>query len=174
MARLSIKYILLKAVIFLIVYTIFHFSYDFLQLKIFAVSESVWQHLKIGLFAAVLIGLIEVIILTIRGNVIFIQNLLFSRIISSLLVPLIIFLFFYLLIALFGKITPTIVELIANIAIVFFAGIIAFYIENEILELPVYEKPILLWIFIIMLVIASYLFLAFTENPPYYPLFVER
>jgi hypothetical protein len=171
----SVWYVVIKSLIFIGVYTAFHYAHPVLHWPVFAVSEAVWEHIKIGYFAAALMALVECILLLLTRTYVYSWwRFFFSRISAVLLVPVLLFLLFYLPISLFGKITPNWLEIVFVITITVLSALMAFHTENEILDFPWEFKPSLLLLQIMILIIATLLFIAFTYNAPYYPLFTER
>ncbi len=174
MKKRSIWYVLIKALIFLGVYTLFHYAYPILPWPIFGVSESVWEHLKMGFFAATFLIIVESIGLWVKAVVFSWTRFLISRITGVMLVPLFLFLLFYLSVAVCGQITPLLLKVIYVVTITFITGLLVAYIENEMLDYPWENQPLLLFLLLVFFFIAAYLFFAFTYYQPYYPLFVER
>lgn len=169
----NIWIVLAKAFAFLIIYSLFHFAYPILPLPVFAVSEAVWEHMKIGFFAILFLNLLEPFVLKYKGKIFSWVQWAFSRLVSTLLFAPIIFLIFYFQQVVFGKISPVILEVGINILNTFMAGFIAFYAENEILDFALQRKKGLFLLLIIFLLMTAFLFLVFTYTQPYYPLFTE-
>ena len=173
MSKRSTWYVILKTLAFLAVYTVFHFAYQILPWPVFAVSESVWEHLKIGFFAAAFLALGETIGLLAKKEVFSGVRLLFSRITGVVIIPPFLFLLFYLMVALLGKIKLSWLAITSAVIITFLSGLTAAFLENEMLDFrwenkPVYCAPSDYFH------IAAFLSSNSPNNPPYYPLFVER
>lgn len=172
MQRQGIWYVVIKALIFLGVYTAFHYAYPLIQWPIFAISESPWEHLKIGFFSAAFLVLAELALFA--GSRIYPWVRFFgSRFTGIILTPVSLFLFFYLSIALFGKITPTWLMVVSTVIVTLLSGLTSFHTENEFLDFPWEKKSSLLLLQVVILIITTFLFIAFTYHLPYYPLFTE-
>ncbi len=174
MEKRSAWYILLKSLIFLGVYTAFHFGGDVLKLPVFAVSESPWEHLKAGFYAGSLLVLLEALRLGIKREVFSWIRFFTSRLTGVLIIPVLLFLLFYLSVALWGKITPAWLGIAYAVAITLLSGLTAAYVENELLDFRWEHKPTLLLLAVIVYIIALYIFIQFTYDVPYYPMFTER
>ncbi len=171
--KISMWMVFAKAFIFLMIYTLFHFAYPILPLTVFAVSEAVWEHMKIGFFGILFLNLLELFVLAYKGKISSWVQWAFSRLVSTLLFAPIIFLMFYSQQVLFGKLSPVILEVGINILSTFLAGLIAFYVENEILDFELQRKTGLFLLLITSFLITAFLFWVFTYTHPYYPLFTE-
>ncbi|NLW45588.1 MAG: hypothetical protein GXY92_10470 [Syntrophomonadaceae bacterium] len=174
MEKRSAVYILLKALIFLGVYSAFHFGGDVLRLPVFTVSESPWEHFKAGFYAASLLVILEALRLGIKREVFSWGRFFTSRLTGVLIIPVLLFLLFYLSVALWGKIIPAWLGIAYAVAITLLSGLTAAYVENELLDFRWEHKPILLLLAVIVYIIALYLFIQFTYHVPYYPMFTER
>ena len=164
----SIKYIVLKSLIFLGVYALFHFGYEIVPLPIFISSESIWEHLKGGFFTATLIALAEIFLRNKLSPKISFRHFLMSRLSGILSVPLIIFILYYTLNSWTGKLDNSTLEMIIAISVTILSAVIAYLIENELLEL---DSPILFYITLGLFIFLAYLFILFTYELPFYPLF---
>lgn len=173
MNKRSTRYIVLKSLIFLGVYTALHFGGHVQHLPVFAVSESPWEHLKIGFYAASLLVLLEAIWLGIKREVFSWGRFFSSRLTGVLIIPVLLFLLFYLSVALWGRITPDWLQITYAVAITLASGLTAAYVENEFLDFRWEHKPFLLLLTVIIYFIALYLFIQFTYHLPYYPMFTE-
>ena len=170
--RQGVWYVVVKTLVFLGVYTAFHYAYPVIHWPIFAISETPWEHLKIGFFGAALLALAEFVLFA-RSRIHSWFRFLCSRFTGIILVPLTLFLFYYLSVALFGRIAPTWLKVFSVVFVTLLAGLTAFYTENECLELPLEMKPSLLLLQVVILIITAFLFITFTYRLPYYPLFME-
>ena len=166
--------LIIKSFLFTAIYTLFHFGYEILPLPIFATSESIWQHLKIGFFSAITLSLLEVAYYTLTKYAIDWYNFLLSRLISAQLIVGSIFSLFYLYIGIFYKLPGSVTEIVIVVIMTFLGAFMAYYFESEIYTNFHGQSLILLVACFIFLVITAYLFLKFSNQVPYYPLFTER
>jgi hypothetical protein len=108
-----VGYLLLKSLIFLLVFTVLHFAYDWLHQPWVAVfsgtDESFFQHAKMGFISYSLISLVEFFILRKRINST--TGFIFSRMLSAIISPWVMFLTWYILPAIIGKALPTGLEI---------------------------------------------------------------
>jgi hypothetical protein len=130
----KIGYIALKTFIFLAWFSILHFLYTELSANPFfqaiaGTDESVFQHLKIGFFGYLLT--IGVDYLIIRKKIENINSFAFSRLLSSILVPWIIFVIWYIVPAIVGHEIPLAYELIWAFFVVILTGVIAAIIDEN-------------------------------------------
>ncbi len=123
----KIGYIALKSFIFLVWFSILHFLYTELSANPFfqaiaGTDESVFQHLKIGFFGYLLtIGCDYLII---RKKIEDKNSFVFSRLLSSILVPWIIFVVWYIVPAIVGHEIPLGYELAWAFFVVLLTGVI--------------------------------------------------
>ncbi|MCX7795812.1 MAG: DUF6512 family protein [bacterium] len=163
--------IYLKALIYLFLFGLLHFGYDSTGLEflkpICGTNESVFQHLKMGFFAYLFTSLIEYRIIKRRfkGN-----NFWYSRILATILVPWIIFLIWYLVPAIYGKVT-LVLELSWALIVTYISGVFAGIIEKEVekLKISLGFRTTVLALFIVSI----FLFIWFTYRLPWIDLFVD-
>lgn len=168
------KRLIFKSFLFVIIYTIFHFGEDVIAIPIFANSESIWQHLKIGFFSGIILSLIEWAYYTVVRYSYDWYNFILSRLISAQLIAGVIFSLFYLYTGLFHKLPGGTTEIVLVVILTYVAGFIAYYLEGEIYENFTGQSRLLLVICFIFLIINAYLFITYSYEVPYYPLFTER
>jgi|LSQX01.2.fsa_nt_gb hypothetical protein len=167
------KKLLIKSILFTVIYTIFHFAYDVLPLPIFATSESIWEHLKIGYFSAIALSLLELAYYALSKRVYDIYNFILSRAVNAQLIAGILFAFFYLLLAIVGQLPGGAAEVVVVVIMTWFAALVVYYIEGEIYENYIGKSNLLLAVVLVFLVINSYLFIKYSFEVPYYLLFLE-
>ena len=135
-------YFTLKSIIFMAFYAILHFLYTILHQNPFfqaiaGTDESVFQHLKIGFFAYLI--LIGIDYLIVRKEIENVSSFVFSRLISSLLVPWIIFIIWYIVPAFVGHEIGLAKELAWALVVVFITGIMAAVVDDNIETLEFLE-----------------------------------
>jgi len=163
-------YILVKAVLFLLLFSLLHYLYDWFPNLIIALfsgtSESIYQHMKIGFYVYMIITLIEYIIF--RNQIQDKQNFLFSRLLSTFLVPYM-SMFFYLIGSMFGHITIVFLEVIYSISICFISIFPVLILEKWYGEFDYsFHTKIVI---VILIVISIIEFTIFTFNLPWHDIF---
>lgn len=113
--------IALKGLAFLALYVVIHFAYNWAPVQLVAVisgiNESVFQHLKIGFFAYTLVNLGEYLIR--RRQIQSLRRFVDSRLLATLLVPGLIFAFWYIAAAVYGPLGSPVLEVAyANLVMV--------------------------------------------------------
>lgn len=168
------KKLILKSIFFTGIYTFYHFGHDILPLPIFATSESIWQHLKIGYFSAITLSLLEFAYFALGKRIYDLYNFALSRLANAQFIAGIIFSLFYLLLGLIHKLPGGVTEVVMVVILTWFAALVAYYIEGEVYINFAGKSNLLLATAVIFLVINSYLFLKFSTEVPYYLLFLEH
>lgn len=166
--------LLIKGLLFTGIYTLFHFGHDVVPLPVFATSESIWQHLKIGFFSAITLSLLELVYFSLSRRGCDFYNFALSRLISAQLIIGIIFSLFYLYVGLFYKLPGSVTEVVLVVCLTFLGAFIAYFIEGELYQHFSGRSMVLLMVCLLFLLINSYLFIHFSNQVPYYPLFTER
>jgi len=170
-------YIALKSFIFLVLFAILHFLYIHVSANPFfqaiaGTDESVFQHLKMGFLGYLfLIGLDYLIIRLIfrewEKNK---ESFVFSRLLTSLLVPWIIFIIWYLVPAFIGYELGFARELSWALVVVFLTGMIATLIDENTEKI---KFNLAIKIVIIALVVVSIIiFMWFSFRLPWIDVFV--
>lgn len=166
--------IFLKAFLFLVSFSVFHFGYELTEwgfLKPFCgVNESVFQHLKMAFWGYILLTGIEYLLLkkNVRDKI---RNFLFSRLLSAVIVPWIIVLTWYLLPAFYGRPAPLCLDLTWAIPITYLSGFFVIQIEKETerIQFNLFTKIIIA----ILCIISAFLFILFTYKLPWIDLFID-
>ncbi|MBC7320342.1 hypothetical protein H5T89_06825 [bacterium] len=161
----------LKSLLYLLLFGLLHFGYESTGLKflkpICGTNESVFQHLKIGFFAYFFTSSIEfgIIKRRFKGN-----SFWCSRTLAVIFVPWIIFLIWYLVPAIWGKVT-LVVELSWALIVTYISGVFAGIIEKDLEKLRFSSRSKI--ITFILFVISAFLFIWFTYRLPWIDLFVD-
>ena len=168
----QIGYIALKSFIFMVLFAILHYLYTlnpnpFFQI-ISGTDESVFQHLKMGFFGYLL--LIGIDYLIIRKRVENKQSFVFSRLISSLLVPWIIFIVWYLVPAFVGDHLPFARELTWALIVVLITGVFVSLVDKNTEKIE-YDLAIKIVIGILV-VISLIIFIWFSFELPWIDVFI--
>ncbi|MHA1198368.1 MAG: hypothetical protein ACTSQF_03355 [Candidatus Heimdallarchaeaceae archaeon] len=167
----EIGYIALKSLIFTAVFAVLHYLYylnnnPFFQ-AISGKDESVFQHLKMGAFGYLF--LIGIDYLIIRKRIENKSSFVFSRLLSSLLVPWIIFVIWYLAPAIIGLPLSFGWELTWAMFVVFITGIIAAIIDRntEKLEFNLSMKIVIIG----LVVLSAFILIWFSFVDPWVDVF---
>jgi hypothetical protein len=167
----NVGYILLKSLIFTSLFAILHYLYylnnnPFFQ-AISGKDESVFQHLKMGAFGYLF--LIGIDYLLIRKKVENKSSFVFSRLLSSLLVPWMIFVIWYLVPAIIGLPLSFGWELAWALIVVFVTGILASIIDRstEKLEFRLSAKIVIIG----LVAISAFIFIWFSFVDPWIDVF---
>ncbi|NPD87237.1 MAG: hypothetical protein HGN29_00845 [Asgard group archaeon] len=167
-----IGYIALKSFIFMVLFAILHFLYTLSPNPFFQIisgtDESVFQHLKMGFIGYLL--LIGIDYLIIRKRIENKQSFVFSRLISSLLVPWIIFIIWYLVPAFVGDHLPLARELTWALVVVLLTGVSVSLIDEN-TERIEYNLAIKIVIGI-LIVVSLIIFIWFSFELPWIDVFV--
>lgn len=162
--------IFIKSILYLVLFSLLHFGYDWTQwgfLKHFCgINESVFQHLKMAFWAYLITNVIEYIL--IKGKT---KNFWFPRLFSTIIIPWIIFLVWYLAPAVYGKLSLAILEVFWAIFVTYIAGLIAGLIEKN-FQKNDFTTGLKIAI-IMLLIISALLYILFTYKVPYVDLFVD-
>ncbi|RKY16220.1 MAG: hypothetical protein DRP63_05750 [Planctomycetota bacterium] len=166
--------IYLKAFLFLLTFCLFHYGYEITGmafLKPFCgTNESVFQHLKMAFWGYALLSLIEFLLLKrrIKGSI---NNFVYSRMLSAVLVPWVILLTWYLLPAVLGKVESLFFEVLWSVLVTYLSGLFVIRIERETekIQFQVGTRVILC----VLVAISIVLFVVFTYRQPWIDLFVN-
>ncbi|RKY15493.1 MAG: hypothetical protein DRP82_01575 [Planctomycetota bacterium] len=166
--------IYLKAFLFLLAFCVFHYGYELTEMAFLTpfcgTNESVFQHLKMAFWAYVLLSAIELALMRKRENQ-KIKNLVYSRMLSAVLIPWIVLLTWYLLPGVFGRVESIFIEVSWAVLVTYLSGLFVVQIEKEVekVQFQVATKVVLLT----LTVISAFLFVLFTYRPPWIDLFVN-
>ncbi len=166
--------IFLKALLFLLSFSLFHFGYELTNwsflIPFCGINESVFQHLKMAFWGYVLLTIVEYVLLRkqIKEKV---KNFLYSRILSTVVIPWIIVLIWYLLPAIYGRAESLILDVSWAIIITYLSGLFVAQIETETEKIQFSTKTGV--ILLILFAISVFLFSLFTYKLPWIDLFID-
>lgn len=172
-SRSFFVYLVVKSLIFLVLFVILHFAYDWLHQPWLAAfsgtDESFFQHAKMGFIAYSLLSLGEFLIFRKRiGNL---SGFAFSRMVSAVISPWVMFLTWYLVPAVVGKPLPNSLEIVYAIAMTLLLGILLIIIERDVEKV---HFSVAARVVILLLYASSWaLFIAFTFKLPWADFFRE-
>jgi len=170
MSRNSYPY--LKGFFFLIIFSIFHFAYEIfpspLWVPIFAINESIWQHLKIAFFSYSALNLLEFVFR--RRSIQNKSGFIFSRLFTTTVIPWFIFILWYTMAAFYGRLEILLLEIVFASIVTVSSGILCAIIEFNIEDRhfsPNFKTSIL-----IIFIISASLYVVFTYKLPWIDMFV--
>ncbi len=163
-----------KALLFLAAFSLLHFGYEITGWTFLTpfcgVNESVFQHLKMAFWGYILLSAFEYLALKrrIKENL---TGFLYSRMLSTIMIPWVIFITWYLLPALYGRAKSLIVDLSWAVAITYISALSTAQIESEVekIEFSRGTRAIIA----ALLVVLGFLFTLFTYKLPWIDLFVN-
>ncbi|NPV88177.1 hypothetical protein HPY42_01440 [Coprothermobacteraceae bacterium] len=161
----------LKSVLFLLLLSILHFGYDatgWAFLKPFCgTNESVFQHLKMGFWAYLLLLAIEYLVLYRgRGTT---SSFVLSGVLVAVMVPWVVVLVWYLAPALYGKPLPLALELIWAAFATLLAGFIAAILHGSLRRAHFSGRAVLA--LLLLAGLSVFFFTWFTYHSPWIDLF---
>lgn len=165
-------YIWIRSLVFLLIFIILHFLYDWFPNVVTSIfsgtDESVYQHFKIAFYSYLILTIIEFGIFrkAINDN----KKFFFSHLVSTIIIPWIVFMLFFIAAAFFGE-RHYIVEIIYANVITYLTAITISVFEQEInkIELTKRFKILILVLFVILIVE----FTIFTFNLPWHDVFAD-
>jgi len=165
--------IFLKAFLFLVSFDIFHFGYEVTKLPILKIfcgtNESIFQHLKMGFWGYFLLAVIEYFL--IRKSIKDKDKFIYSRLFSTIIIPWVIVLVWYLYPAIFGRAETLFIEIIWALLATYLSGLLVIQIEREIEKISFSKASRI--VIIILFVISAFLFTIFTFKLPWIDLFID-
>jgi len=169
--------IYLKSFIFLLIFSILHFGYEITGWKFLipfcGINESVFQHLKMGFWAyLLLIILIEYPVLKRKNKkIISLPNFWYSRLLSLIIMPWVLLIVWYLLPAIYGKVKIELFEALWSIGVTYLSSLFVEYIEKdtEKTEFNLTSRYIILFLVFVL----AFLFIRFTYKLPWIDLFIN-
>ncbi|MHA2287471.1 MAG: DUF6512 family protein [Promethearchaeota archaeon] len=167
------KYIYIRSLIFLGIFILLHYTYDFFPNIVFqifsGIDESVFQHMKIGFYSYVILTLLEFAIF--RKKITNNSKYLFSRIFSMVLYPWIMFILFFFTRVIYPLQMHFVVEIISAQITVYITALILGFIEIDIIKIDFGNRlKVILLILIVLLIVE---FTAFTFYLPWHDVLMD-
>lgn len=165
----------LKALLFLFSFSLFHFGYEITDWGFLTpfcgVNESVFQHLKMAFWGYLLVAVGEYLFVRKKIKEGKIRNFWYSRLLSTVLLPWIIFIVWYLLPALYGRAESLLLDLVWAVAVTYLSCCCVGVVEKEIekIEFSLSTKYVISLLFLIL----GFLFVWFTYKLPWIDMFVN-
>jgi len=162
------KYIYLRSLLFLAIFTGMHYLFKFFPnviTQVFSgINESVFQHMKVGFYSYLIISVIEFIVF--KNKIADKTKFLFSRVFSMVFYPFLIFVFFLFTRVVYPWQMFDIVEIISAQITVYISVIFLGFIEIDIAKIEFGKRlKRLLLIFLVLLVVE---FTAFSFYLPWH------
>jgi len=162
------KYLYLRSLLFLAIFTGMHYAYKFFPnvvvLLFSPLNEAVFQHMKTGFYTYIILTVIEFFIFKkkITNN----TQFLFSRVFSMVLYPFLIFLFFLFTRVVYPWQMHFVVEIVSAQIVVYISVLFLGFLEVEIAKLEFGKRlRVLLLILLVLLIIE---FTAFSFYLPWH------
>lgn len=164
--------IILKAIIYLIVFSVLHFGYEVLKWPLLIIfcgtDESVFEHLKMGFWAYLIVSVIEYFLVKKKVQQ---ENFWYSRIFSAILAPWFIVVIWYMLPAIIGHVESLAVELVWAFVVTFLSAIMACHLEKNVerISLTRWGRMIIITLFVLSVVF----YVRFSFSKPWIDLFIN-
>lgn len=162
------KYIYIRSLIFLGIFIVLHYTYDFfpnILFQIFSgIDESVFQHMKIGFYSYIILMIIE--FFAFKKKIADNTKFLFSRIFSTIFYPWVMFMFFFFTRVIYPWQMHFVLEIISAQAVVYASSIILGFIELDTIKIEFGKRlKVILFVLIALLIIE---FTAFSFYLPWH------
>jgi hypothetical protein len=160
--------IILKAIIYLIFYSLLHFGYELTNwsflIPFSGTNESVFQHLKLAFWAYFLTNIIEYFLIKGKRNE---ENFWYKRLLSTVLIPWLIVIIWYILPGIIGPLESLWLELSWSFFVTFFSALLVIEIERSITRISNEFKVVVSLLFLISI----FFFIRFSFGTPYLDIF---
>ena len=155
------KYIYFRSLIFLGVFILLHYTYEFFPNIVFqiisGIDESVFQHMKIGFYSYAILTLIEY--LAFKKKIADKTRFLFSRFFSAIFYPWLLFMFFFFTRVIYPWQMHFVVEIISAQSVVFISVLILSFIELDTMKIEFGKRlKIILLIFTKIIIIFNFIY----------------
>lgn len=167
------KYIYIRSLIFLGLFILLHYTYDWLPNIAFQIfsgtNESPFQHMKIGFYSYIILLLIEFLVF--RKKITDNTKFLFSRIFSTVILPWVIFIIFFLTRVFYPGEMNFVVEIISAQVSTCISVLIIGFIELDSIKIEYGTRlKVILVILLILLIIE---FTAFSFYLPWHDVLTD-
>lgn len=161
----SLKYILLKALVYLGIFILLHYIYHWFPNEITAIisgiNESVYQHLKLSLYAFLIITVIEFLVF--RRKIVVRNSYLFSRLFSLVFIPWVTFILFFFTRVLYPLQFSDFWEIIAAQVSTYIAGVIVCLVEIEFNKNKFNKNTKIVILILLVLLVVEFTYFTFTQ-----------
>lgn len=168
-------YLLIRSFVYLCIFDFLHYCYDWFPnvfVQIFSgINESFFQHWKIGYYAYIILTIGELIIfrkkIAEEGK----EKFIYSHLLSAIILPMIVFIIWYIAPAVYGPIPVFWIEIVYSILACYISVLIMSIIEQYLKEID-YRMPlkIIIWILNLLLIMQ---FTIFTFKLPWADVFAD-
>ncbi len=167
------KYIFIRSLLFLAIFTGMHYLFKFFPnviTQVFSsIYESVFQHMKVGFYSYLILSVIEFLVF--KKKIADTTKFLFSRVFSMVLYPYLIFLFFLFTRVVYPWQMQFVIEIISAQTVVYVSVLFLGFLEVEILKLEFGKRlRVLLLILLVLLIIE---FTAFSFYLPWHDVLAD-
>ncbi len=166
--------VFLKALLYFLLFILLHFGYDITHLNILkpfcGINESVFQHLKMAYWSYLIASLFEYF--WVKRKAFKWWKFFYTRSFTTVIVPWMIFLVWYLAPAIFGKSESKAMEILWALLVTYFSGVAGSFLDKEfekIENLSIFFR----WLLILLLLVSAFLFILFTYKSPFIDVFVD-
>lgn len=163
--------LLIKVILLHVIFILLHYLYDWfphpLTSLFSGINESVYQHMKIGFFAYLLLVIVEYFWM--RKEIHALDQHVYARIFSAVLLPLIMMVIYLIGPLVFGRLTSTLAEIVfANLALLA-TSLSTFAVEAQLEKAAPASGFKIVAIFLFLLSLAQYTI--FTFHLPWFDIF---
>ncbi len=168
------KYCFIRSLLYVFTFQGLHYLYDYLPsfatAVIGGINESVYQHSKIAFFAYLILLLIEFIIF--KNKLEDKDRFLFSGLLSTILIPWIMFVFWFFLPLFYNAQIPIIVlEIVYAIGVTYLMVLAVSFLDQNLIELEYKRNMKIIILITIFLMTAQYI--VFTFQLPWHDFFAD-
>jgi len=161
--------IILRSLAFQALFLIFHFAYDWWPNGFTAffsgIDESVFQHMKIGFYAWIVMSAVEMILVKPEAK----GDFIVSRLFGAIIAPCIFTMIWYLAAATIGRMPNDIAEIAWANLVILITGFFIESLEDQLGCRPLTKPFKIATIFLVF--VAIFLFIRFTGSVPWTDLF---
>jgi len=154
-------YLLIRSFIYLSIFELLHYSYDLFPnifTQIFSgINESFFQHWKIGYYSYIILTIGEILIFRKKIAEESKEKFIYSHLLSAIILPMIIFIIWYIAPAVYGPIPVFWIEIVYSILACYISILIVSILEQYLKEIN-YRTPLK----IIICILNSLLIMQFT------------
>ena len=168
-------YLLIRSFIYLSIFELLHYSYDLFPnifTQIFSgINESFFQHWKIGYYSYIILTIGELLIFRKKITDESKEKFIYSHLLSALILPMVIFIIWYIAPAVYGPIPVFWIEVVYSILACYISILIISILEQYLKEID-YRTPlkIIIWVLNLLFIMQ---FTIFTFKLPWADIFAD-
>ena len=168
-------YPFIRSFIFLCIFELLHYSYDLIPSTFFqifsGINEFFFQHWKIAYYSYIILSIVEYLIFRKKIVEEDKEKFISSHLLSAILLPMMIFIIWYIAPAVYGPIPVFWIEVVYSILACYISVLIVSVLEQYFKEIQ-YRSPIKLILLILNLLLIIQ-FTIFTFKPPWVDVFAD-